>query len=294
MPTYRDNIADFASLLSLLYANKSKTESQAIALAADKPSTVYLTTDTHSIVSEGVVYGRGSQMTNAFRLVADTSGQASWDTSCIYLVPTGTAGQYTAYSYSGSSWSNVGTQTLSVVQLAANVSYDNTKTPTLGATVQAAIESLATTVKWEFIRAVFPSVQIHEYWSLSSVFRPAALNASGTVITQSSNAWGIYYSLVPLPKGTLVHMSVTYSTAHALTYAISTSSPATYYAEHSNSLIGYAADDVLYRATVKVNDVYFELPYDGYIIYSRCTSNVSVALAFQYWPLDQYKQLLEQ
>lgn len=294
MPTYRDNIADFASLLSLLYANKSKTESQAIALAADKPSTVYLTTDTHSIVSEGVVYGRGSQMTNAFRLVADTSGQSSWDTSCIYLVPTGTAGQYTAYSYSGSSWSNVGTQTLSVVQQASGVIYDNTGTPDLGATVQAAIKDIATTVKWNFIRDVFPSVNISSYWSLSPIVRPAALNASGVVITQSSTAWGIYYSLVKIPKGTLVHMTVTYSTAHALTFAIGTSSPQDYYTSHSNSLIGYAADDVLYRATVKVNDVYFELPYDGYVIYSRCTSNVSVSLSLDFWPLDQYKQLLEQ
>lgn len=292
MPTYRDNIADFASLLSLLYANKSMTEAQALALASDKPSTVYLTTDTHSIVSGGVVYGRGSQMTNAFRLVSDTSGQSSWDTSCIYLVPTGTAGQFTAYSYSGSSWSNVGTQSLSVVQQASGVTFDNS-TVNLGATVQAAIDALATTAKWELIRNIFPPQKISSYWSLSSIVRPAALNASGVVITQSSTAWGIYYSLVPIPKGTLVHMTVTYSTAHALTFAISTSSPQDYYTEHSNSLIGYEADDVLYRATVKVNDVYFELPYDGYVIYSRCTSNVTVSLSLDFWPLDQYRRLIE-
>lgn len=136
-------LANLLDGLHALYANKTKTEAEAVALATEKPGTVYLTTDTHAIVSGGEVYGRGHEMTPAFRLVADTSGQASWDTSYIYLVPTATAGQFTLYSHNSGSWVAVATQSLSIVISASGVTYDRTNTPNVGSgDAQTAIEYL--------------------------------------------------------------------------------------------------------------------------------------------------------
>ena len=61
MATYEESITAVIGKMSQLYANKTKTEEQAVALASSKPSTVYLTTDTHAVVSGGLVYGRDAE-----------------------------------------------------------------------------------------------------------------------------------------------------------------------------------------------------------------------------------------
>ena len=273
----------------------TNTESQALALSSDYPNCVFYTSDTRAIIVGGAVYGRGSTLSAAFRLVADTSGQATWDTNCIYLVPTGTSGQFSMYSYNGGAWVLVSTQTINVSPAAADVTYDLTNTPTLGnGNVQSAIEATLQAIKeekWEFMRESIPASTLTSL--VGSRQQNKCTYNTTTAVTQTSTAWGIFWGLGQLPKGTLIHMSATYSTAHALRFAISDASPEDYYTNNSNSIVGFQFDELLYNETKKVNDVWFELPRTTYISYSRCTSNVTQSLSIQYYVPDYYKKLHE-
>ena len=143
---------------------------------------MYYTSDTHKIVVGGNVYcdiesigeatcgeiiadifGEGD-FSSAYEFAADTSGQADWDTSKIYYVPSSTAGMYNIYSYTNGAWSY--TQSSSSPIPAANVSYDKTNTPDLGnGNVQSAIEALnakAVTESTDSQSGTFKVVKLHD------------------------------------------------------------------------------------------------------------------------------------
>ena len=128
---------------------KDKTEAQALVASASYPHCVYYTSDSHCIVVNGQIYGRGNQITaNAFAyLPANESapGQdpAFGDTTKIYIQPTSTAGVMKLWWYYNNTWVSTDTMAMSVPASAEDITYDLTNTPDLGeGDVQSAIEAV--------------------------------------------------------------------------------------------------------------------------------------------------------
>lgn len=122
---------------------KDKTEAQALVASASYPHCVYYTSDTHCIVVNGQIYGRGAELGSTFGFATDTSGMATWDTNKLYITPTSTSGTYQVYSYENNSWEMPGTITIDIPVSADAITYDLTNTPDLGeGDVQSAIEAV--------------------------------------------------------------------------------------------------------------------------------------------------------
>ncbi len=154
-------------------AVRDKTEAQALVLSTSHPDYVYYTSDTHCIVKNGQIYGRGEQIVASNFAFLPASEQAPGldptftDTTKIYVQPdTATPGNFKLWWCvpGTTTWVNGGSFKLDIPLTAEDISYDLTQTPDLGTgNVQSAIEALDNKVwyKQDALEAG-EGIEIHE------------------------------------------------------------------------------------------------------------------------------------
>lgn len=141
--TYQESITSLVEhLVGDVLRVENKTEAQAVALASTKPHTVFYTSDTHSIVVGGNVYGRGAEMAQVFKYASSAQDTSNWDTNYLYIVPESQQNYY-IYAYTSSSWVVVGTERMDISQDAIDINYDATNSQLSADNVQDAIDELA-------------------------------------------------------------------------------------------------------------------------------------------------------
>lgn len=208
-----DTLTAFAQKIKEM-AVRDKTEAQALVLSTSHPDYVYYTSDTHCIVKNGQIYGRGEQIVASNFAFLPASEQAPGldptftDTTKIYVQPdTATPGNFKLWWCvpGTTTWVNGGSFPLDIPLTAEDISYDLTPTPDLGTgDVQSAIEAEDAKVE-QLSLDTMGKDESGEYWEdeLHEVYGYSVLSNNHRIGANyaGTSASGYYIFIFPSSEG---------------------------------------------------------------------------------------------